>query len=300
MGKKPLILQRVMTNMRFILVKFLFICLFLITLPSCEVLNGLTKTDNDYSDKYVDWSASKFYESAKKSMEAENYARAIELYQALESRYPFGKYAAQTQLDIAYAYYKNEDTEAALAAVDRFIKINPRDPNADYAYYLRGLINFNRNLGFLYRYVPTDSTQRDITKYQEAYANFEELHARFPKSKYLADANQRMIALRDYLSRHELHIANFYMKRKAYMAAANRAGGIVEECQAKKPQPCTTATPYALQIMEKAYLKLQLDDLAADSRRVYEQNYPNGAPIDIETNETVVEDIWDFIGLDQD
>ena len=286
--------------MRSILVKYLFICFFLLSLPACETLKGLTDSQTDYSDKYVDWSASKFYEEAKKSMDRENYSRAIELYQALESRYPFGKYAAQTQLDIAYAYYKNEDTDAALAAVDRFIKINPRNTRADYAYYLRGLINFNRNLGFLYRYVPTDSTQRDVAKYKESYANFEELLRRFPSSQYIDDAKQRMIALRDYLSRHQLHVAKFYMKRKAYMAAVNRAGEIVEECHKRRPQPCTAVTPYALQLMEQAYLKLGLEDLAADSRRVYEQNYPNGAPIDINAKETFVEDVWDFIGLDKD
>jgi outer membrane protein assembly factor BamD len=281
--------------MRSILVKYLFICFFILSFPACETLNS----NADYSDKYVDWSALKFYKAAKKSMDSENYSRAIELYQALENRYPFGQYAAQTQLDIAYAYYKNEDTEASLAAVDRFIKTNPRNSQVDYAYYLRGLINFNRNLGFLYRYVPTDSTQRDIEKYKESYANFAELLKRFPKSQYIKNAKQRMIALRDYLSRHQLHIATFYMKRKAYLAAANRAGEIIAECHQRRPEPCPTATPYALQLMEQAYLKLGLNDLAADSRRVYEQNYPKGAPIDINAKETFAEDVWDFIGLDK-
>ncbi|MDQ7091849.1 MAG: outer membrane protein assembly factor BamD [Methylococcales bacterium] len=286
--------------MRFIFVKILFICCFILSLQGCETLKGLASERSDYSDEYVDWGATKFYEEAKKAMAAESYSRAIELYQALESRYPFGEYAAQTQLDIAFAYYKNEDAEAALAAVERFIKINPRSPSADYAYYLKGLISFNRNLGFLYRYVPTDSTQRDPSKYKESYAHFEELLTRFPTSQYVADAKQRMIALRDYLARYELHVAKFYMKRKAYMAAINRAGVIVEECQSKYPAPCTSATPYALQIMEESYTKLGLDDLASDSRRVYEQNYPKGAPIDIDANETFVEDVWDFMGLDQD
>ena len=286
--------------MRFIFVKTLFICCFMLSLQGCETLKSLTSDRSEYSDEYVDWGAIRFYEEAKKAMEIENYPRAIELYQALESRYPFGEYAAQTQLDIAFAYYKNEDTEAALAAVERFIRINPRNPSADYAYYLKGLISFNRDLGFLYRYVPTDDTQRDPSKFKEAYANFEELLTRFPNSQYVADAKQRMVALRDYLSRYELHVAQFYMKRKAYMAAVNRAGRIVEECQSKHPAPCTSATPYALEVMARGYLKLGLDDLAADSRRVYEQNYPNGAPVDIDENETFVEDVWDFMGLDQD
>jgi len=286
--------------MRFIFVKILFICCFMLSLQGCETLKSLTSDRSEHSDEYVDWSATHFYKEAKKAMTAENYSKAIELYQALESRYPFGEYAAQTQLDIAFAYYKNEDTEAALAAVERFIKINPRNSNADYAYYLKGLISFNRDLGFLYRYVPTDSTQRDPSKYKEAYANFKELLTRFPDSQYAADAKQRMIALRDYLSRYQLHVAQFYMKRKAYMAAVNRAASIVEECQSQHPVSCTPATPYALEIMEQAYLKLGLNDLAADSHRVYEQNYPNGAPVDIKANATFIEDVWDFIGLDQD
>jgi outer membrane protein assembly factor BamD len=287
--------------MRFIFfVKFLFIFSILLNLPGCETLKNLVPNQSERTDDYVDWGATKFYDEAKKAMAMENYPKAIELYQTLESRYPFGKYAAQTQLDIAFAYYKNEDPEAALAAVERFIKINPRSPNADYAYYLKGLISFNRDLGFLYRYVPTDNTQRDPTKYKESYANFEELIQRFPNSQYVADAKQRMIALRDYLARYQLHVAQFYMKRKAYLAAINRAGEIVEDCQSKHPQPCASATPYALKIMEQAYTQLKLNDLAADSRRVYQQNYPKGPPVDIEANATFVEDVWDFIGLDKD
>lgn len=273
---------------------------FALSLQGCETLNSLISSQPDHADKYVDWEATQFYDAAKKAMTMENYSKAIELYQALESRYPFGEYAAQTQLDIAFAYYKNEDTEAALAAVERFIKINPSSSSTDYAYYLKGLISFNRDLGFLYRYVPTDNTQRDPEKYKEAYANFEELLKRFPKSQYVADATQRMIALRNYLARYQLHVAQFYMKRKAYLAAVNRAGKIVNECQSKQPAPCSSATPYALQIMEQGYTKLGLDDLASDSRRVYQQNYPNGPPVDIEANPTFVEDVWDFIGLDKD
>ncbi|NOQ35405.1 MAG: outer membrane protein assembly factor BamD [Methylococcaceae bacterium] len=286
--------------MRFIFVKILFILFFTLSLQGCETLKSLASSDSDSSDEYIDWESKKFHEEAKKAMAAENYPRAIELFQALESRYPFGEYAAQTQLDIAYAYYKNEDSEAALAAAERFIKINPTNANIDYAYYLKGLINFNRDIGFLYRYVPTDSTQRDPVKFKESYANFEELLRRFPTSQYVDDAKQRMIALRDYLAKYELNVARFYMKRKAYMAAVNRAAKIVEECQAKHPAPCTPVVPYALQIMEEGYRHLGLNDLASNSKRVYEQNYPNGAPIDIDENETFIEDFWDVIGLDED
>ena len=286
--------------MRFIFVKILFIFCLGLGLQGCETLKKFTSSETDNSEEYVDWEADKFYEEAKKAMAAENYPKAIELYQALESRYPFGEYAAQTQLDIAFAYYKNDDSDAALAATERFIKINPRNPNIDYAYYLKGLINFNRDLGFLYRYVPTDHTQRDPSKYKEAYANFEELLKRFPNSQYIPDAKQRMIALRDYLARYELNVARFYMKRKAYMAAVNRASKIVDECQSNHPTPCTPAVPYALQVIEKAYGKLGLDDLASDARRVYEQNYPDGPPVDLDENATFAEDVWDVIGLDED
>ena len=290
---KPLILQRVVNYMRFILHQFLIlICLGLI-LQGCETLKNLNSNDSGSVDEYSDWDAKQFHEKAKAAMEAKNYQKAIKLYETLETRYPFGEYAAQTQLDVAYAYFKNSDPEAAIAAADRFIKIHPRNPSVDYAYYLKGLINFNKGIGFLDRFLPTDSSQRNPSNVKEAYDNFQELVRRFPDSKYVPDAKQRMVALRNNLAMYEVHVARFYLKRRAYVAAANRGSYVIQEYQR------TPAVPYALQVMQQAYTKLGLDDLAADASRVYEQNYPDGPPVPEYRESTFIHQVWSFIGFDQ-
>jgi outer membrane protein assembly factor BamD len=279
--------------MRLILIKFLFICCLGWSLQGCETLKNFTSTDADTEDEYVDWNSEKFRREAKTAVEAGNYEKAIKLYEALESRYPFGDESAQTQLDIAYAYYKNNDPDSAIAAVERFIKTNPRSPSVDYAYYLKGLVNYNRGIGFIDRFLPTDISQRDPGSARDAYENFADLIRRFPESKYVPDARQRMIALKNNLAMHEVHVARFCMKRKAYIAAANRASNVIEKYQR------TPAVPYALQIMQEAYTKLDLPELAKDVAKVYEQNYPNGPPVPEHKNSTVSHQVWDFIGLEK-
>jgi outer membrane protein assembly factor BamD len=264
------------------------------SLSGCESLKNFSlNDDSETEDKYPGWNADKFGSEAKNALEAGNYAKAIELYEALESRYPFGESSAQTQLDIAYAYFKNGDSEAAIAAADRFIKINPRNPSVDYAYYLKGLVNYNKGIGFVDRFLPTDTSQRDPGTARDAYNNFEELIRRFPESKYVADARQRMIALKNNLAMHEVHVARYYMKRKAYVAAANRAAEVVEKYQR------TPAVPFALEVLREAYAKLEMTGLAQDVARVYELNYPNGPPVPEHKNATVSHRIWDFIGLEK-
>lgn len=280
--------------MRFIFIKFLFVCWLGWSLSGCESLKNFSlNDDSETEDKYPGWNADKFGSEAKNALEAGNYAKAIELYEALESRYPFGESSAQTQLDIAYAYFKNGDSEAAIAAADRFIKINPRNPSVDYAYYLKGLVNYNKGIGFVDRFLPTDTSQRDPGTARDAYNNFEELIRRFPESKYVADARQRMIALKNNLAMHEVHVARYYMKRKAYVAAANRAAEVVEKYQR------TPAVPFALEVLREAYAKLEMTGLAQDVARVYELNYPNGPPVPEHKNATVSHRIWDFIGLEK-
>jgi outer membrane protein assembly factor BamD len=278
--------------MRLFLQKILFICSLTVALQGCEALQKLTSR-SEPEDDYTGWDAKKFHDNARKAMDAENYQKAIKLYETLEARYPFGNYAAQTQLDVAYAYFKNDDPEAAIAAADRFIKIHPRDPSVDYAFYLKGLVNFNRSIGFLDRFLPTDTSQRNPSNVQEAYDNFQELVSRFPDSKYVPDAKQRMLALRNNLAMYEIHVARFYLKRKAYIAAANRGSYVIKEYQR------TPAVPYALQVMQEAYTKLGLDDLAADAQRVYEQNYPEAPPVLEYKDRTFVREVWDYIGLDK-
>jgi outer membrane protein assembly factor BamD len=279
--------------MRLILIKILFICCLSLSLQGCETLKSLTSKGSDTEDEYVGWTAEKFLAEAKKTLDAGNYDKAIKLYESLEARYPFGDFSAQTQIDIAYAYYKNGDPDNAIAAAERFIKINPRNPSVDYAYYLKGLINYNRGIGFLDRFLPSDTSQRDPGNARDAYENFSELIRRFPNSKYAADALQRMTALKNNLAMHEVHVARYYMKRKAYIAAVNRASTVIEKYDR------TPAVPYALQILQDAYTRLEMTDSAKDISRVYEQNYPNGPPIPEYQNSTFAHRVWDFIGLEK-
>ncbi len=148
--------------MRLILIKFLFICCLSLSLSGCSSFKDLFSSDSKSSDEseYADWNAEKFRTEAKKSVDAGSYEKAIKLYQALESRYPFGADSAQTELDIAYAYFKNSEPDSAIAAADRFIKINPRNPAVDYAFYLKGLVNYNRGIGFVDRFLPTPRRDR--------------------------------------------------------------------------------------------------------------------------------------------
>lgn len=278
--------------MRLIFIKFFIICCLGLSLQGCGIFGDKAEEENPES-LYAGWNVEKFRTEAQKSVDSGNYDKAIKIYEALESRYPFGDSSAQTQLDIAYAYFKNSEPEAAIAAADRFIKMNPRNPHVDYAYYLKGLVNYNRDIGFIDRFLPTDTSQRDPGSAREAYRNFEELIQRYPGSRYLADARLRMIALRNNLAMHEVHVARYYMKRKAYIAAANRASSVVETYQR------TPAVPYALQVMQEAYTELGMKELANDTKQVYEQNYPDGPPVAEFKNVTVSHRIWDFIGFDQ-
>lgn len=279
--------------MRLFLQKLLIISCFVIALQGCESLGGARDKDSATDKEYAGWDAAKFHKEAEGAMESKNYQKAIKLYETLESRYPFGEYAAQTQMEIAYAYYKNDDPEAAVAAADRFIKVNPRNPNVDYAYYLKGLVNFNRSIGFIERFLPTDASQRNPSNVKDSYKNFQELIRRFPESQYTPDAKQRILSLKNNLAMYEVHVARFYMKRKAYIAAANRAGYVVKEFKR------TPAVPAALLVMQEAYTKLEMTELAADAGRVYKENYPNGAPVIGDEDTSFVQNLWGFFGFDQ-
>ena len=281
--------------MRKLLFKLILIISLALFTQACETLKSLGLNEPATDDKeYADWNAEKFRTEAKKAMESEDYQKAIELYEKLESRYPFGKSAAQTQLDVAYAYYKNNEPEAAIAAAERFIKIHPRNASVDYAYYLKGLVNYNRGIGFLERFLPIDASQRNHSNSQDAYNNFDELLRRFPDTQYADDSKTRMLYLRNNLAMYEIHVARYYMQRHAYIAAVNRAANVVEKYQR------TPAVPHALKIMEEAYNKLGLKDLASDSARVYSQNFPDGPPPEVERRDKtgVIFAIWDFIGFD--
>lgn len=282
--------------MHAILIKFFTACcliLSLTVLTGCETLQSLAGSGTTDEETYTGWNADKFKTEAKTMMEAGSYDKAIKLYEALESRYPFDNSAPQTLIDSAYAYYKNNDAEAAISTADRFIKTYPRDNHIDYAYYLKGLVNYNRGITFVDRFLPTDTSQRDQIYANDALENFAELMRRYPKSHYVADAQQRTVAIKNNLAMHEIHIARYYMKRKAYIAAVNRAKTVMEK------YPRSIALPFALEILQDAYTQLGMTDLANDAKRIYLQNYPNGAPVKENSGDTMSHQVWDFIGLDK-
>lgn len=237
------------------------IFLLLIPLVACSGVGG----DNDPTKG---WSAAKLYAEAKEAQEDENFERAIELFETLEARYPFGRYAQQAQLDSAYAYYKFSEPDSAIANADRFIKLHPKSPHVDYAYYLKGLANFNRGDSFLSKIIDRNPAERDPTPMKRAFEDFSILIKTYPDSRYAEDARQRMVFLRNELAEYEMNIANFYLRREAYIAAANRAKHVLEHYQG------ATSVPLALKTMIKSYRKLGLDELANDAYRVLKQNYP--------------------------
>ena len=241
----------------------IYLALFLLlTASGCTLLP-------EPEDKTKDWSASQLYAAAKEAMSDKNYEQAIEYFEKLEARYPFGRYAQQAQLEIAYAYYKYEEPEAAIAAADRFIKVYPRHPNVDYAWYIKGLTNSNRGKSLVDKLLPQDTSERDLTSMRDAYDDFHELTRRYPNSKYYLDSAQRMVHLRNNMAEYELHVADYYMRRSAFIAAANRAEYVVENYQR------TPAVPEALIYMIRAYNRLGVEDLAGDALRVLEMNYPD-------------------------
>lgn len=214
------------------------------------------------------------YFEAQRHLENENFDLAIRTLQLLESRYPFGRYAEQAQLEIVYAHYGAYDFEASIESADRFIRLHPQHPNVDYAYYMKGLAAYDIEGDFFSKILPSDDTKRDVSHIKESFAEFAQLLARYPNSPYAADARARMVHLRNMIARHEIHIANYYFRRGAYMAALNRGRYVVEHMQQ------TPSVADGLAIMAQAYLLLGLEDLAEDSVAVLRLNYPDHPMLD--------------------
>ncbi|MGQ0656491.1 MAG: outer membrane protein assembly factor BamD [Chromatiales bacterium] len=223
----------------------------------------------EQEDETAKWTEQRLYNEAKANLDSGSYSEAVKHYEKLQARHPFGQYSQQAQLDLAYAYFKQEESASAVAACDRYIKLYPNSVGIDYAYYLKGLANFNQGKGFTERYLPTDPSQRDPGAAAQSFNDFTDLVKRFPGSKYTEDARLRMVYLRNILAQHEVNVAKFYMRREAYVAAANRARYVVENYQ-RAP-----AIPEALTVMAKAYRVLGMDDLSQDALRVLEYNFPN-------------------------
>ncbi len=213
------------------------------------------------------------YEMAKASLDGRNFQTAIRRYRALTTAYPFGRHAEQSQLDLAYAYQQSRQTEEALTTLDRFIRTYPTHPNIDYAWYLKGLVHYSESMGMLRRMFPGQMVDRDQESARLAFQDFQELILRYPQSRYVADARQRMVFLRNVLAEYETTVGEYYFRRQAYVAAIGRAQYVIEN------YPGTPSNAQALDLMARAYQKMDLPELAADTRRVLELNYAD-QPID--------------------
>ena len=240
-------------------------------LTACALLVGCGyfQSQSDKDKEEAKWPEDRLYQAAKDRLDSGSCSGAIEYYEKLQARYPFGVYTQQSQLELAYCYYRTEEPGSAIGTVDRFIKLYPSHPHMAYAYYLRGLVNFGRGQGLTERYLPKDPSQRDPGAALQAFQDFGELIKLYPDSIYVEDAQLRMRHLRNILAQHEVNVANFYMRRGAFVAAANRARYVVENYQQ------SPAMPEALVLLSKSYKVLELNDLADDALRVLELNYPN-------------------------
>ena len=245
----------------------LLVCLNLFT--GCAFLSLFEGEADGEKDLEISASeaAADLYGQAHRALDRQDFTTAIEKFELLESRYPFGRYAQQSQLELSYAYYKQNDYERAQDTINRFIKLNPRHPSIAYAYYLKGLATFDSGRNFVHYILERDPSNNDPTSLYEAFEIFDFLIKKYPNSKYTEDAKWRMVYLRNELAEYELKVADFYMRRGAYVAAANRARYVLENYQG------ADVMPEALYMQEQAYTALGLDDLASDTQRVFTQNF---------------------------
>jgi len=226
-------------------------------------------SSNDELPEMADTGEQDMYRQVQEFIANESYSEAVRGLQLLESRYPFGKYAEQAQLELIYAHYQAYEHEAAVEAADRFIRLHPQNPNVDYAYYMKGLSAYSIEQDIFDRFIPTEYAERDTSHAKEAFGEFSQLVARFPASPYAADARARMVYLRNMLARHEILVANYYFRRGAYLAATNRGTYVVENFQQ------TPAVADGLAVMAQGYILLGYDDLARDAIAVLALNYPD-------------------------
>ena len=255
----------------------------LLLLAALFTLAGCGTPPSQY-DETAGWSAQKIYAEAREEMRAASWDKAIKLLETLEAKYPFGRYAQQAQIDIAYSYWRSNDNASALAACDRFAKLYPNHANLDYIIYLKGLINFNEDLGLMGKISRQDPTERDNRGARESFDSFKTLLARYPQSKYAEDAGLRLRYLINALAQYELHVARYYVRRGALLAAANRAQFAIST------YPNTPAQEEALFIMVRAYDAMGLTDLRDDAKRILDKNFPNSQIV--KNNGPVSTDPW--------
>jgi len=249
----------------------LLILILIASISGCSSLWPFGKDDEEKDPEIAaDESAAKLYKKAHGFLLGRDFVGAIEQFELLQSRYPFGRYAQQGQLELTYAYHKQNNTAQALDTINRFIQLNPQHPSIDYAYYMKGLVTFDKGKNLIHYIIKRDPSNNDPTSVREAFDVFGLLIDKYPDSEYADDAKLRMVYLRNELAEYELKVAKFYMQRGAYVASANRAKYIMENYQGAE------VMPEAVYILEQAYLALGIEDLADDTHRVYAQNYQTG------------------------
>lgn len=253
-----------MTHPAFIRV-FLLVVL-VAALPGCKTWNKMFGEEKEAETETLP--VEELYRIADTSKDNRNWSRATQYYQRLVSRFPYGVYSEHSQLELAYVLYKDGKTEEATSAVNRFIRTYPTHRHIDYAYYLKALINFDHNSASLLRLLRQDMANRDLGGPTQALSDFNDVIRRYPNSRYAPDARQRMIYLRNLLARHEMNVGYYYLRKEAYVAAANRAKYVLTT------YPQSEHEGDALALMVKSYTALNQPALAADAQKVLDLNYP--------------------------
>jgi len=239
--------------------KLRYVFLFLVLLLSACSTSKDPSTSKMTSDE-------KLFHVGERALAKGYYKQAIDSFEALDTQFPFSKYAEQSQKNIIYAYYKAGEHASVIASADRFIHVYPRSKNVDYAYYMRGVSNTLVDRNLTQRYFPIDVSLRDLKSERKAFSDFNELVRRFPESQYTVDARQRMVHLRNLFAEHETHVAEYYFKRKAFVAAANRASYVIQHYQ---QSPSVTE---ALTLLKKSYAELELSEAVGEVENVQEMN----------------------------
>jgi len=261
--------------------RILIVVIMMLFIESCAIFGPPTELDDTKG-----MSADRIYALASEKMTDKDYPKAVEYLKKLESRYPNSKYGAQAQLDMAYAFFKQEDPAQCVSTVERFIKIHPNHPNLDYAYYLKGVAYFKQR-GLIEKATFQDISDRDPKVLTQSFLAFKDLLILYPNSRYEKDASERMIYLKNKLADHELHVSRHYMKVKAYVAALNRAKYVIET------YPDSNFIEEALVILISAYDNLGMNDLKEDNLRILKQNYPNSSMF-TKGKDTKKQDWWKF------
>jgi outer membrane protein assembly factor BamD len=248
----------------------MFALFLTLTASACSSIPFFGKDKKkDFEQEDLNTTEQILYRNSQRALRSGNYSGAIESLQRLEARFPFGRYAEQAQLEIIYAHHMSGAYDSARTSADRFIRLHPTHPHIDYAHYLKGLAAYSKNRSMMDRIYASDPAKRDMTSARDAYGDFATLLGRYPSSQYAADARQRMLYLRDLLARSELHIADYYMRRAAYLAASNRARYVVETYSK------SDVTADALAVVIEANYRLGLEDAANDALRVLALNFPD-------------------------